>query len=49
MSSEPCSSSAKAVENTKVIIIDQHDLQMMITTHPASALDMMVAVSKRRA
>ena len=47
LSSEPRSTSAKALENTKVLAIDQHDLEMLVKAHPQSALDMMGALSKR--
>ena len=47
LSSEPRSTSAKAIENTKLIAIDQHDLEMLVEAHPQSALDLLAAVSKR--
>jgi CRP/FNR family transcriptional regulator, cyclic AMP receptor protein len=47
LSNEPRSASAKAMEDTKLIAIDQYDLQMLVTAHPAAALDMMAALGKR--
>jgi len=47
LSGEPRSASAKAVENTKLIGVDQNDLNILVTAHPAAALDMMSALSKR--
>ena len=45
LSSEPRSTSAKALDQTKLIAIDQHDLEMLVKAHPQSALDMLAAVS----
>src|SRR5262249_50689335 len=39
--------SAKAVEATKLIAIDQHDLEMLVSAHPQSAMDLLGALSKR--
>jgi CRP/FNR family transcriptional regulator, cyclic AMP receptor protein len=47
LSNEPRSASAKAIEDTKLIAIDQTDLHILVTAHPAAALDMMAALSKR--
>ena len=47
LSSEPRSTSAKAVEATKLIAIDQHDLEMLVAAHPQSALDLLGALSRR--
>ena len=46
LSSEPRSTSAKAVEATKLIAIDQHDLMMLVSAHPQSALDLLGALSQ---
>jgi uncharacterized membrane protein len=35
------------MENTKLIAVDQNDLNILVTAHPAAALDMMAALSKR--
>jgi CRP/FNR family transcriptional regulator, cyclic AMP receptor protein len=47
LSSEPRSASARALEKTKLIAVDQNDLNILVTAHPAAALDMMAALSKR--
>jgi CRP/FNR family cyclic AMP-dependent transcriptional regulator len=47
LSSEPRSTSAKAVEPTKLIAIDQHDIEILVAAHPQSALDLLGALSKR--
>jgi CRP/FNR family transcriptional regulator, cyclic AMP receptor protein len=47
LSGESHSISAKAVEDTEVIAVDQHDLEMLVRAHPASALEMMSALSRR--
>ncbi len=47
LSGEERTSSARALENTKLIIIDQNDLQILVSAHPASALDMLSALGQR--
>jgi CRP/FNR family transcriptional regulator, cyclic AMP receptor protein len=47
LSNEPRSASAKALKDTKLIAVDQHDLHILVTAHPAAALDMMAALSSR--
>ncbi len=47
LSIEPRSNSARAVEDTKLIAIDQHDLEILVGAHPQSALDLLAAVSRR--
>jgi len=47
LSSEPRSTSAKAVEATKLIAIDQHDIEILVAAHPQSALDLLGALSRR--
>jgi len=41
------SASAKAVENTTLFVVDRNDLLMLVTAHPAAALDMMGMLGKR--
>ncbi len=43
----PRSASAIAVENTRLLVIDDHDLQILVQAHPAAALDMMAMLGKR--
>jgi len=47
LSSEPRSASARAMENTKLLAVDQNDLNILVTAHPAAALDMLAALSTR--
>jgi len=47
LSSEPRSTSAKALEATKLIAIDQHDIEILVAAHPQSALDLLGALSRR--
>lgn len=47
LSSEPRSASARAIEKTKLLAVDQNDLNILVTAHPAAALDMMAALSTR--
>jgi uncharacterized membrane protein len=47
LSSEPRSASAKALEDTKLIAVDQHDLQTLVTAHPAAALDLLAGLGKQ--
>ncbi len=44
---EPRSASAQAVENSTVFIVDRHDLEMLVKSHPHAALDMMSMLGKR--
>jgi CRP/FNR family cyclic AMP-dependent transcriptional regulator len=44
---EPRTASAKALENTRLIAIDRHDLEILFTQHPHAALDMMTMLGKR--
>jgi uncharacterized membrane protein len=44
---EPRTASAKALENSKLIAIDQADLEFLFTKHPGAALDMMAMLSRR--
>jgi CRP/FNR family cyclic AMP-dependent transcriptional regulator len=41
------SATAKAVENTELIVIDRNDLQLLVAAHPAAALDMITMLGKR--
>jgi len=47
LSGEERTSSARALQNTKLIIIDQNDLHILVSAHPASALDMLSALGQR--
>lgn len=47
LSGEARSASARAMQNTKLIVVDQHDLHMLVSAHPAAALDMLAALSGR--
>ncbi|HVU11680.1 MAG TPA: DUF1003 domain-containing protein [Phototrophicaceae bacterium] len=47
LSIHPRSNSARAVEDTKLIAIDQHDLEILVGSHPQSALDLLAGVSRR--
>ncbi len=47
LDNQPRSASARAVDNTELIVIDRGDLQQLITAHPAAALDMMAILGKR--
>jgi len=44
---EPRSASAQATANTRVLIVDQDDLNLLVKSHPAAALDMMAMLSRR--
>jgi CRP/FNR family cyclic AMP-dependent transcriptional regulator len=44
---EPRSASAIALENTRLFVIDRHDLQLLVGAHPAAALDMMAMLGRR--
>jgi CRP/FNR family transcriptional regulator, cyclic AMP receptor protein len=41
------SATAKAIENTELIVIDRNDLQLLVAAHPAAALDMITMLGKR--
>lgn len=41
------SATAKALENTDLIVIDRNDLQLLVAAHPAAALDMITMLGKR--
>jgi len=41
------SASARAIEETLLFIVDRHDLQMLIKSHPDAALDMMQMLGQR--
>jgi CRP/FNR family cyclic AMP-dependent transcriptional regulator len=43
----PRSASALALENTHLLIVDREDLQLLVTSHPHAALDMMAMLGKR--
>jgi CRP/FNR family cyclic AMP-dependent transcriptional regulator len=43
----PRSASAIAVENTSLLIVDRHDLEVLVQVHPHAALDMMAMLGKR--
>ncbi len=47
LSGEERSAGARALKNTKLIIIDQNDLHILVSAHPAAALDMLAALGKR--
>src|SRR5579871_6339927 len=47
LSIEPRSNSARAVVDTKLIAIDQNDLEILVGAHPQSALYLLAAVSRR--
>lgn len=47
LDNEPRSASAKALEDTTLIVIDRDDLLTLVRTHPGSALDMMAMLGKR--
>ncbi len=47
LDNEPRSASAKALENTELLIVDRNDLQFLIKTHPDAALDMMMMLTRR--
>jgi CRP/FNR family transcriptional regulator, cyclic AMP receptor protein len=44
---EPRSASAKAVENTELLVVDRNDLQTLVKAHPDAALDMMAMLTRR--
>lgn len=43
----PRSASARAVENSLLLAIDRHDLQVLFGKHPDAALDIMATLSRR--
>jgi CRP/FNR family transcriptional regulator, cyclic AMP receptor protein len=47
LDTEPRSASAIALDYTTLLIIDRHDLEILITAHPMAALDMMAMLGKR--
>ena len=47
LDNEPRSANAVAVENSTILIVDRHDLQVLITAHPLAALDMMAMLGRR--
>jgi len=47
LDNERRSASAQAVENSTVFIVDRHDLEMLVESHPHAALDMMAMLGKR--
>src|SRR5258706_3342289 len=47
LDTEPRSASAIALAKTNVLIIDRHDLEILITAHPPAALYMMTMLRKR--
>jgi CRP/FNR family transcriptional regulator, cyclic AMP receptor protein len=44
---EPRSASAKALENTELLVVDRNDLQLLVKAHPDAALDMMAMLTRR--
>jgi uncharacterized membrane protein len=47
LDNEARSASAQAVTNTTTFVIDRNDLEILVKTHPHSALDMMAMLGKR--
>jgi uncharacterized membrane protein len=47
LDNEPRSATAKAVENTQLLIVDRNDLQMLVKAHPDAALDMLAMLTRR--
>lgn len=47
LDNEPRSASAKAVENTQLLIVDRNDLQLLVKAHPDAALDMLAMLTRR--
>jgi uncharacterized membrane protein len=47
LDNQPRAASAKALDETTLIVIDRDDLLALIKVHPASALDMMAMLGKR--
>ncbi len=47
LDNERRSAGAKAVENTTLYVVDRHDLEMLVKSHPPAALDMMAMLGKR--
>jgi CRP/FNR family transcriptional regulator, cyclic AMP receptor protein len=47
LDNEPRSATAKAVENTQLLIVDRNDLQLLIKSHPDAALDMLAMLTRR--
>ena len=47
LDNQPRAASAKALEDTTLIVIDRDDLLVLIKVHPAAALDMMAMLGKR--
>jgi CRP/FNR family transcriptional regulator, cyclic AMP receptor protein len=44
---EPRSATAKAIENTELLVVDRNDLQALVKAHPDAALDMMAMLTRR--
>ena len=47
LSKAPRSASAIAVENTSLLIVDSHDLEVLVQVHPQAALDMLAMLGKQ--
>lgn len=47
LDNEPRSATAKAVENTQLLIVDRNDLQLLVKSHPGAALDMLAMLTRR--
>src|SRR5260221_5531185 len=47
LDNEPRSASARAIENTELIIIDRNDLELLVKAHPDAALNMMEMLGHR--
>lgn len=47
LDNEPRSAGAQAIENTRLVVVDQNDLSLLVKSHPAAALDMMAMLTRR--
>jgi CRP-like cAMP-binding protein len=47
LDNEPRSAGAQATENTRLVVVDQTDLSLLVKSHPAAALDMMAMLTRR--
>ncbi|MBX3066865.1 MAG: DUF1003 domain-containing protein [Anaerolineae bacterium] len=47
LDNEPRSASAIATRNTELFVVDRHDLQILVRSHPHAALDMLAMLGKR--
>jgi CRP-like cAMP-binding protein len=47
LDNQPRSATAKALVNTSVLAVDRNDLEFLVQSHPAAALDMMSALGQR--